>query len=594
MSASTIEDPPSSGLRSMAGSSAAQPSDAVLDPSRIGALIDLGLTERSDPGMERFAERVRDQIGVPVSLVSLVQTDQQVFPGMCGLPDPWASRRSTPLTHSFCQHVVTSGEPLVVTDARLEPLVRDNMATTEIGVVGYAGIPLTDDSGHVLGSLCAIDTVPRAWTDREIATLHDIATDCSNELRLRLARLDAERERDRRDAMNLELQDALDVSQRLLSVAEVLNMCRTVDDVRSALAGFADPQEHLIGLSIHLDPDVPRPADPTCLVAVADLMSSGGRLDADEIERLRSRGAGAVAYLPLQGSGRSLGCIELLWDGPHLLELRERPMVAALAAYTGQALERAILIQNRIAVARELQTAMLAPLPRDSGLDLAACYLPAMAEEQIGGDWYDAFILPGADTTAAASVIVTVGDVTGHDLAAATVMGQVRAMLRQAAWDAPDAPTSDHLARLELACEAFDIPATGSAVMGRLNALPDGAGWRMSWVNAGHPAPLVVDADGHARLLDEHDLLFGHPELVEGPRTDHVVDLPPGSTVVLYTDGITDESRIDRDEQLDALTEVVTRTRASGAEGVVAAIAERFVDMSDDVVALVVQVPPAR
>jgi serine phosphatase RsbU (regulator of sigma subunit) len=232
---------------------------------------------------------------------------------------------------------------------------------------------------------------------------------------------------------------------------------------------------------------------------------------------------------------------------------------------------------------------MLAPLPRETGVDLATCYLPAMAEEQIGGDWYDAFVMA---RSAGASLVVSVGDVTGHDIAAATVMGQVRAMLRQAAWDAPDAPPSAHLAALELACEAFDIPATGTALVARLAMVPGTPRWQMTWVNAGHPPPLVVEPEGRSGLLTDHDLLFGHPDLAAGPRSDHTIELRPGATVVFYTDGITDESSTDRDEQVAALVDVVVRARGGGADAVVTALADRFVDMSDDVVALVLQVPP--
>ncbi|MET0822152.1 MAG: GAF domain-containing SpoIIE family protein phosphatase [Aeromicrobium sp.] len=566
-----------------------RPSAMVVDAGRLSALADLGLTQRSDDRMERFAERVRDQLDVPVSLVSLVQADQQVFPGMCGLPDPWASRRATPLSHSFCQHVVTTGEPLVIADARLVPLVRDNLATIEIGVVGYLGTPLTDDRGHVLGSLCAIDTSPREWTERELAILSDIAADCSNELRLRLARLDAERERDRRDAIDVQLQDVLRHSQQLLSIAEVLNTCRSLDDVRRALDGFSDRRSGLIELGIRLGTDRPRLADPQKLVGVEHVDAVDSPLDDAEQAELRARGAMSVAWLPLHGSGPNLGHVELLWDVPHRVDAQESPVAAALAAYTGQAVERALLIQNRIDVARELQAAMLAPLPHDTGVDLAACYLPAMAEEQIGGDWYDAFVLA---RSAGASLVVSVGDVTGHDIAAATVMGQVRAMLRQAAWDAPDASPSAHLAALELACEAFDIPATGTALVARLAMVPGTRCWQMTWVNAGHPPPLVVEPEGGSGLLTDHDLLFGHPDLAGGPRSDHTIELRPGATVVFYTDGITDESSTDRDEQVEALVDVVVRARAGGADAVVRALADRFVDMPDDVVALVLQVPP--
>lgn len=561
----------------------------LIDVGRLTALLELGLTERSDPGMERYAERVRDQLSVPVSLVSLVLADQQVFPGMCGLPDPWAHRRATPLSHSFCQHVVTTGEPLIVEDARLAPLVRDNLATVEIGVVGYAGVPLTDDHGHVLGSLCAIDTEPRRWTDHEIAALRDIAVDCSNELRLRLARLDAARERERRDASDAQLQQAFRRSQQLLAIAEVLNTCGTIDDVRRALAGFANPADGLIAVEVRLTGDVPGPADPAGFVTVEDIAAHTDQLPAAERADLERRGARSVAYLPLHGSGPILGCIELLWDVPHQLEPEERATASALAAYTGQALERAILIEDRIHVAHELQNAMLAALPVDSGLDLAACYLPAMADERVGGDWYDAFTLPGPEV----SLLVSVGDITGHDIAAATVMGQARAMLRQAAWDRPSAPPSEHLSGLERACDAYGIPASGTAVLARFTPVAGAHSWMMTWVNAGHPPPLVVDPDGAARLLTDHDLLFGYPGLSDHPRTDHVVELMPGTTVVLHTDGITDDASIDPAVQVDALIELVRATHTRGAEEVVAALAGRFSDMSDDVVALVLRIPPS-
>ncbi|WP_197537337.1 SpoIIE family protein phosphatase [Modestobacter italicus] len=140
-----------------------------------------------DPAFERFARLVRRQLGVPVSLVTLVSTDEQVFPGAIGLPEPWQSTRCTPLSHSFCQHVVRSGEPLIISDARTNPLVADNLAIPDLHVIAYAGIPLTDTDGAVVGSLCAIDNQPRTWTDEDFAVLTDLAGACSSELQLRQA-----------------------------------------------------------------------------------------------------------------------------------------------------------------------------------------------------------------------------------------------------------------------------------------------------------------------------------------------------------------------------------------------------------------------
>jgi serine phosphatase RsbU (regulator of sigma subunit) len=151
------------------------------------------LPAASDEAFERFVRLVRRQLGVPVALVSLVGPEEQVFPGAAGLPEPWQTTRRTPLTHSFCRHVVASARPLVVEDARRHPLVRDNLAVPELDVIAYAGMPLVDADGRVIGSLCAIDSHPRTWTDEDLAVLVDLAEACSATLQLRAMRERASR-----------------------------------------------------------------------------------------------------------------------------------------------------------------------------------------------------------------------------------------------------------------------------------------------------------------------------------------------------------------------------------------------------------------
>ena len=154
----------------------------------------------SDPAFERFARLVRATLGVPVALVTLVSADAQVFPGAVGLPEPWQTERSTPLSHSFCQHVVTSARPLVIPDAREHPLVQDNLAIADLGAVAYVGVPLLAEDGTAVGSLCAIDVEPREWTDAELAVLRDLADACSSELELRIAHERTGEMRTRHDA----------------------------------------------------------------------------------------------------------------------------------------------------------------------------------------------------------------------------------------------------------------------------------------------------------------------------------------------------------------------------------------------------------
>lgn len=157
-------------------------------------LMDSGPEERFD----RLTRLVAATLSVPVALVSLVDTRRQFFKSTFGLPEPWKTERETPLTHSFCQHVVARAAPLVIEDATLDPLVCDNLAIPELNVRAYLGTPLISGDGHVLGSLCAIDSVPRQWTAREQEILTDFARLVEEQISLRkrveeLARFDEQR-----------------------------------------------------------------------------------------------------------------------------------------------------------------------------------------------------------------------------------------------------------------------------------------------------------------------------------------------------------------------------------------------------------------
>ncbi len=113
------------------------------------------------PGLDELCLRTANRLGSPVALISLVDTEGQALPGAFGLAEPWMSERWTPLTHSFCQHVVTSGEPFVVANAHDDPLVKKNLAIMELGVIAYAGVPLVaGDDGQVVGRSARSTTSP--------------------------------------------------------------------------------------------------------------------------------------------------------------------------------------------------------------------------------------------------------------------------------------------------------------------------------------------------------------------------------------------------------------------------------------------------
>lgn len=155
-------------------------------PRRLAALVQTGLEPGQRPAandaLDRLTTLVARVLRVPLALVSLIEEDRQAFVGMHGeLPAPF-DQRETPLSHSLCQHVVRTGQPLVIHDALLDGRVCANPAVLDLKVAAYLGVPLRTGEGDVLGSLCAIDTVARAWTSEEVETLRGLAGFATTEL----------------------------------------------------------------------------------------------------------------------------------------------------------------------------------------------------------------------------------------------------------------------------------------------------------------------------------------------------------------------------------------------------------------------------
>lgn len=148
----------------------------LADPVRLAALNATGLIDApAVPGLDALIRVVAWLLDVPAATVSLVDDNRQVFAGMCGITGRAAEEHGTPVEESVCQHPVATGRPLIVRDARESDLLRDNPAVRERGVVAYAGIPLVDPSGAVIGVLCSIDEKPREWTEEDVTTLRRLA-----------------------------------------------------------------------------------------------------------------------------------------------------------------------------------------------------------------------------------------------------------------------------------------------------------------------------------------------------------------------------------------------------------------------------------
>jgi serine phosphatase RsbU (regulator of sigma subunit) len=171
------------------------PGGVLVDPARLRSVRRLGVGPRADAAFERIAGLVEQLVDTPVALVTVVVDDRQFLPGQVGLPQPLATTRESPLTHSFSRHVVESGRMLVVPDVREDPQLRDNPAIRDLGAASFVGVPVTDPEGLIVGTLAVMDHEPRKWTKSEIAFLTDLAAVCSSEVGLRIARAIAEEAR---------------------------------------------------------------------------------------------------------------------------------------------------------------------------------------------------------------------------------------------------------------------------------------------------------------------------------------------------------------------------------------------------------------
>ena len=236
------------------------------------ALRRLGLLD-SPPqaGFDRLTRLVRQALHVPVALVSLVDAERQFFLSADGLAEPLATARETPLSHSFCQHVVTARAPFRVEDAAEHEDVRDNFAVASLGVVAYLGQPLMTPEGHVLGALCAIDTQKRAWTAEEESALADLAAIANDELALRDFAQELDARVRQETAARMASQEQLGQRRRLEALGQLAGgVAHDFANVLQAVQGGV----RLAAKKLDRDPAAAR----RVLEAVADAAQRGGSI----------------------------------------------------------------------------------------------------------------------------------------------------------------------------------------------------------------------------------------------------------------------------------------------------------------------------
>ncbi|MBT2386502.1 SpoIIE family protein phosphatase [Streptomyces sp. ISL-11] len=197
-------------------------------------------------------------------------------------------------------------------------------------------------------------------------------------------------------------------------------------------------------------------------------------------------------------------------------------------------------------VALALQHSLLTEPPQPQGLRITARYLPSPTAAEVGGDWYDSFVLPDG------APVMVIGDVAGHDIAAAVTMSKMRNMMRGLATDRQE-PPGDIIRRLDRATQTLN-PEEGTATcaLARLEKTPTG-GWQAHYSVAGHPPPLLIAPGGRTRFLDEAGSpLLGLPTCDDW-RISAVEPLPAAGTLLLYTDGLVERPDEDIDQGLERL-----------------------------------------
>jgi GAF domain-containing protein len=262
------------------------------------------------------------------------------------------------------------------------------------------------------------------------------------------------------------------------------------------------------------------------------------------------------------------------WDPPDLA------VIAQITGYAAVALEHGLSFQHTRQTALVLQHALLSPTPSVPGLELSGRYRPA-GHDEVGGDWYDAVeVAPG-------HLMLAVGDVVGHDITAAAAMGQLRAALRTLAADDPTSSPGAVLDRLAAANRSLRMTEFATVVLARLTRTEEC--WELAWARAGHPPPLMIGPGGTpVRLLDQPSgiaLVPGH----SAPHPTATMALPPGSTLLFYTDGLIERRGVNL---TDSTAELCERAAELAGQSV-AGLCDRLLEHApggDDAVVLAVRI----
>ncbi|HUQ55002.1 SpoIIE family protein phosphatase [Lentzea sp.] len=435
-----------------------------------------------------------------------------------------------------------AGEPWVVNDSLNDPRLDDeDLAAYRVtGIRAVICLPLLR-GGRFVAAMAVHQASVRNWTRDEIELVSVVVNRCWESLQ----RVHADRAL--RDSEKLHRQ----LVERATDAIWMLDRETRFVSVNPATG-------HLLGYR----------ADQLIGTAIADLLVDGlpADLSTSQVVSLR-RADGTTIALELNVQPTPTGLQAIGRD------VTERQRAEA---------ERELLLQREHEIAAALQESLLPrELPSLPRLATAARYLPAAEHSQIGGDWYE--VVPLGETR----VGLTVGDVVGKGPAAAAVMGQLRSALTGYLLDGHS--PAESLRRLNV----FALRVNGAVGSTCACIVFDPDIGELCWASAGHPSPLVVDATGARTLGEEIGPVLGAAEFVMPPQ--HATPLPPGASVVLYTDGLVERRGEVLDEGMRRLVAAVDAASRLAPAFLVQHIVDRVLTggQADDVALVVARHLPA-
>ena len=379
---------------------------------------------------------------------------------------------------------------------------------------------------------------------------------------------------------HLELRDLLDV------LVERLCEVFAADIVRILLQDRDEEELYVLGAAAGLDSV--EPGTPVEIGDVlADVVSAGRPVTLQELPAgagldpmMAAAGVGSLMASPLVIKGQLVGVVEVAMRSARPFALEDESLLILMADRAGLAIEHARAYQREVSNVEMLQRSLLPQqLPEIEGIQIGARYKPGGAD--VGGDWYDAIPLEGG------RVGVAMGDVVGHGIGAASLMGQLRHATRAYALEGHSpAGVLDRLDRLVRTLDGGQM-----ATLLYLVVEPDHG--TINFASAGHVPPLAIGLAGEAEYLESAP----NPPLgvfeSEG-HTELTAELAPGSTIVLYTDGLVEERGVSIDQGLDALRLAAAQDICHPAE-----LCDRLVDAmlaihpaNDDIAVLALRALP--